>query len=118
LAICFDLILDLLPFIERAQSGALNSGDVNKQRRCEQTRPCRHLPTDDPADIILIGGIWQFFHGVEISCESADHPATVGVLWASRSPPEVLVFLLSGNNGQWSGSEFRAPSWHSFARLS
>jgi hypothetical protein len=29
-AVLFDLILDLLPFIERAQSGALNSGDMNK----------------------------------------------------------------------------------------
>ena len=29
-AVLFDLILDLLPFVERAQSGALNSGDVHK----------------------------------------------------------------------------------------
>ena len=29
-AVLFDLILDLLPFIERAQSGSLNSGDMNK----------------------------------------------------------------------------------------
>jgi hypothetical protein len=29
-AVFFDLILDLLPFIERAQPGTLNSGDVNK----------------------------------------------------------------------------------------
>jgi hypothetical protein len=29
-AVFFDLILDLLPLVERTQSGALDSGDMNK----------------------------------------------------------------------------------------
>jgi hypothetical protein len=36
-AVLFDLILDLLPFIERPQSGALNSGD-RPGARCNENQ--------------------------------------------------------------------------------
>jgi len=74
-AVLFDLILDLLPFIERTQSSALDCGDVDEHvlaatalrlnesialGRIEPLhlpRAIVDLPTDDPADLILIGGL-------------------------------------------------------------
>ena len=73
-AVLFDLILDVLPFIERAQSGALDGGHVDEhvpaaRLRLNETialgrieplhRAARHCrsPTDDPRDTILIDGL-------------------------------------------------------------
>jgi len=70
--VLFDFILDVLPFVERAQSSALNCGDVDEhvpaaRLRLNETvalgrieplpRAIVDLPTDDPRDIILAGGL-------------------------------------------------------------
>jgi len=73
-AVLFDLILDVLPFIERAPSSALDRGDVdeyvfaaclrlNKSVTLRRIEPLhgavRHfdLPSDDLGDVILIGDL-------------------------------------------------------------
>src|SRR5262249_47444734 len=73
-AALFDLILEVLPFIERAQSSALDRGDVDehvfaaclrldKSIALGRIEPlhgaARHLdlPSDDPDDVILIGDL-------------------------------------------------------------
>src|SRR5215471_21138401 len=70
--VLFDLILEVLPFIERAQSSALDRGDVDEYifaaclrldksvalRRIEPLHGAARqfdLPSDDPGDVIPIG---------------------------------------------------------------
>ena len=73
-AVLFDLILDLLPLVERAQSSTFDCRDVYKHVSAAALRLSKSialvglnhftvpraivdLPTDDPADIILVGGL-------------------------------------------------------------
>src|SRR5215467_8732727 len=73
-AVLFDLILDLLPFIERAQSSALNRGDMDEHVFAASLRldksialgrieplhgAARHfdLPVTIRGDVILIGNL-------------------------------------------------------------